>query len=76
MNGRFGGGGMALAPCSLMNDGLLDVSVFNKVIQAKDMLKFSRMIMRATKGNSIQYTFNIPNDFPKEEPRAAFILIL
>lgn len=37
MNGRFGGGGMALAPCSLMNDGLLDVSVFNKVIQAKDI---------------------------------------
>lgn len=46
------------------------------VIYAKDMLKFSRMILRATKGNSVQYTFNIPNDYPSYEPRAAFVLIL
>jgi len=32
------------------------------IIDSKDMLKFSKMIFRATKGNSILYTFNIPND--------------
>lgn len=32
------------------------------VIPARDMLKFGRMIFRATKGHSILYTFNIPED--------------
>jgi hypothetical protein len=34
------------------------------------------MIFRATKGNSILYTFNIPNDSPTIDPRTAFIAIL
>lgn len=35
------------------------------------------MIFRATKGNSILYTFNIPNDdLNRPEPRTAFIGIL
>lgn len=34
------------------------------------------MIFRATKGNNILYTFNIPNDFPTIEPRVAFVVIL
>lgn len=34
------------------------------IIESKDLLKFSKMVFRATKGNSILYTFNIPNDSP------------
>lgn len=34
------------------------------------------MVFRATKGNSILYTFNIPNDSKNYDPRTAFIVIL
>lgn len=34
------------------------------------------MIFRATKGNSILYTFNIPNDNSEIEPRTAFLAII
>lgn len=30
------------------------------IIQSKDLYKFTKMIFRVTKGNSILYTFNIP----------------
>ena len=47
------------------------------------MLKFSRVIFRATKGHSILYTFNIPKDEIEEnypeleiEARTAFIVII
>jgi vacuolar-type H+-ATPase subunit I/STV1 len=53
------------------------------VIGAKDMLKFGKMIFRATKGHSILYTFNIPKDEIEEnypdleiEARTAFIVII
>ena len=46
------------------------------IIYSKDLFKFTKMIFRVTKGNSIVYTFNIPNDHPKEDPRTAFIVIL
>lgn len=46
------------------------------ILYSKDILKFTKMIFRATKGNSILYTFNIPNDTDKYEPRVAFIAIL
>ena len=52
---------MDFSKVSLEQLKLINVS---GVIYAKDMLKFSRMILRATKGNSVQYTFNIPNDYP------------
>ena len=32
------------------------------IIQAKDLLKFTRMVFRITKGNSILYTFDIPKE--------------
>jgi hypothetical protein len=32
------------------------------VISARDQLKFGKMIFRATKGHSICYTFNVPQD--------------
>ena len=32
------------------------------VLPSKDILKFGKMIFRATKGHSILYTFSIPND--------------
>ena len=32
MNGKYGGGGMPLAPACLMNDGLFDVAYYNRVI--------------------------------------------
>ncbi len=32
MNGKYGGGGMPIAPACLMNDGLFDVSYCNRVI--------------------------------------------
>lgn len=32
------------------------------VLPSKDMLKFGKIIFRATKGHSILYTFSIPND--------------
>jgi hypothetical protein len=32
------------------------------VIPSKDILKFGKMVFRATKGHSILYTFNVPND--------------
>lgn len=32
------------------------------VLSSKDILKFGKMIFRATKGHSILYTFSIPND--------------
>jgi hypothetical protein len=46
------------------------------VIFSSDLLKFSKMVFRASKGNSILYTFNIPNDSPLTPPRTAFIVIL
>jgi V-type H+-transporting ATPase subunit a len=46
------------------------------IIESRDLLKFSKMVFRATKGNSILYTFNIPNDTPLIGPRTAFIVIL
>lgn len=46
------------------------------ILESKDLLKFSKMVFRATKGNSILYTFNIPNDSPHIGPRTAFIVIL
>jgi len=53
------------------------------VIPSKDILKFGKMILRATKGHSILYTFNIPNDPSKHlvpslviEERTAFIIIM
>ena len=32
------------------------------IINSRDLLKFSKMVFRATKGNNILYTFNIPSD--------------
>jgi len=32
------------------------------VIPSKDILKFGKMVFRSTKGHSILYTFNVPND--------------
>ena len=32
------------------------------VIPSKDILKFGKTVFRATKGHSILYTFNVPND--------------
>ena len=46
------------------------------VIMEKDEPKFSRMIFRASKGNSILYTFHIPNNFANHEPRTAFMMFL
>lgn len=46
------------------------------IIYSKDLFKFTKMIFRVTKGNSILYTFNIPNDHANEDPRTAFIAIL
>lgn len=46
------------------------------IISSVDLLKFSKMVFRASKGNSILYTFNIPNDSPSTPPRTAFIVIL
>ena len=47
------------------------------VIQAKDLMKFTKMIFRASKGNSILYTFNIPAESTKDVvPRSAFIIII
>lgn len=53
------------------------------VIASKDMLKFGKMIFRATKGHSILYTFSIPNDITEAftsstslESRTAFIIII
>jgi hypothetical protein len=46
------------------------------IIYSADLLKFSKMIFRASKGNSILYTFNIPNDSATTPPRTAFIIIL
>lgn len=47
------------------------------------MLKFGKMIFRATKGHSILYTFSIPNDAMEafsssiiHESRTAFIVII
>lgn len=33
------------------------------IIHSKDLHKFTKMIFRITKGNSILYTFNIPKEF-------------
>lgn len=53
------------------------------VLTARDILKFGKMIFRATKGHSILYTFNIPQDeieinYPdlNIESRVAFIIII
>lgn len=46
------------------------------IIYAREVLKFTKMVFRATKGNNILYTFNIPNDSPQIESRVAFIIIL
>ncbi len=46
------------------------------IVASADLLKFSKMVFRASKGNSIFYTFNIPNDSPTTPPRTAFIVIL
>lgn len=46
------------------------------IISSVDLLKFSKMVFRASKGNSILYTFNIPNDSSSNPPRTAFIVIL
>ena len=47
------------------------------IIQSKFLLKFSKMIFRASKGNSILYTFNIPSETESDTiPRSAFIIII
>jgi len=47
------------------------------ILQAKDLMKFTKMIFRASKGNSILYTFNIPAESAKDVvPRSAFIVII
>jgi hypothetical protein len=54
----------------------LTLTNISGVILSKDMLKFTKMVFRATKENSIIYTFNIPNDYQKFDPRTAFIIII
>lgn len=43
------------------------------------MFKFTKMVFRVTKGNSILYTFSIPKEFDQEHektPRTAFICVV
>ena len=47
------------------------------ILMVKDLNRFTKMIFRVSKGNSILYTFNIPQEEgDKSEPRAAFIVVL
>lgn len=47
------------------------------IVHSKDLHKFTKMIFRASKGNSILYTFNIPSETETDSiPRSAFIVIL
>lgn len=49
------------------------------ILYSKDLLKFTKMIFRVTKGNSILYTFNIPREYEDQdniEPRTAFICVV
>ena len=48
------------------------------IIQAKDLLKFTRMVFRITKGNSILYTFDIPKEKDQKDdtPMTAFICVV
>ena len=47
------------------------------VLNVRDLERFTKMIFRVSKGNSILYTFNIPQEEgDKSEPRAAFIVII
>ena len=47
-------------------------------VQSKDVHKFTKMIFRVTKGNSILYTFNIPKEEDQKDdtPMTAFICIV
>ena len=63
----------------------LDKNSFNQlrlvnisgIIKAKDLMKFTKMVFRASKGNSILYTFNIPSESDTDNiPRSAFIAII
>jgi len=38
MNGRFAGGGMPFSPASMMNDGLLDVALYTKIIKGSQIV--------------------------------------
>ena len=47
------------------------------VLNTRDLERFTKMIFRISKGNSILYTFNIPQEEgDKSEPRAAFIVVI
>ena len=48
------------------------------IIESKDLHKFTKMIFRVTKGNSILYTFNIPKEYDDvtSPTRTAFICVV
>lgn len=47
------------------------------ILRTKDLERFTKMIFRVSKGNSILYTFNIPQEeSDTSDPRAAFIIII
>lgn len=55
------------------NVGLLTVA---GIIQKNDIMRFNKMIFRSTKGNSLVYTFDVPNHDRGDAAKSVFIIML
>jgi hypothetical protein len=53
--------------------GLLTIAgIVNKI----DIMRFTKMIFRTTKGNSLVYTFDVPSDINRSLTKSVFIIML
>ena len=55
------------------NIGLLTVA---GIINKNDIMRFNKMVFRGTKGNSLVYSFDVPNQDNSPTSKSVFIIML